>query len=129
MKKNSVLVELLIGIVLVGVLAQLVCLIFFERHLYHAIGLWVGVILSAVLAIHMQYSIEDGLELGGEDGVKHMQKSSVLRMLIVCVVVAVVFYKDWGNPLTVLVGLMALKLAAYMQPLVHKILEKRKEAD
>lgn len=126
MRKNNTLIELLIGIFAVGIVAQIACLVFLKNQLYHAVGLWVGVLLSAGLAVHMQYSIEDGLELAGEDGVKHMQKSSVIRMLIVCGVTAVVFYKGWGNPITLLIGITALKLGAYMQPFVHAILEKRK---
>lgn len=124
MKKNSTLKEVLIGIFLIGMVAQIVCLICGERHLYHAIGLWVGVFLAVGMAIHMQRSIEDGLDLLGDAGVKHMQKASVIRMLIACIVMAVVLYKDWGNPLTLLIGVMTLKLAAYMQPITHKMLEK-----
>ena len=62
MKKNRTLLELLIGVVLVGILSQIVCLIFFKQHLYHAVGLWTGVCISAGMAIHMQRSIEDGLD-------------------------------------------------------------------
>lgn len=124
MKKNSTLIELLIGIFSVGIIAQIVLLIFFERHLYHAVGLWVGELISAGMVIHMQRSIEDGLDLSGEAGVKHMQKGSAMRMIIACVVIAVVLYKEWGNPLTLLIGVMGLKMAAYMQPFIHKILEK-----
>lgn len=124
MKKNSTLIELLMGILVVGILCQLVCLLFFHQYAYNAIGLWVGIAIAAGMAIHMQRSIEDGLDLMGESGVKYMQKSSAIRMLAVCAVMAVVLYFDWGNPLTLIVGVMALKLAAYMQPLMHRVLEK-----
>lgn len=124
MKKNDTLKELLVGILVVGIIGQIVCLIFFKQHLYNAVGLWAGVLIAAGMAIHMKRSIEDGLDLMGDSGVKHMQKSSVTRMLVSCVVMIVVLYKQWGNPLTLLVGVMALKLAAYMQPLVHRVFEK-----
>ena len=124
MKKNSTLIEVLVGILVVGIVVQLVCLLFLEKHGYHAIGLWTGVAIAVGMAIHMQRSIEDGLDLMGDTGVKHMQKASVIRMLVACVVMAVVLYYDWGNPLTMLLGVMALKLAAYMQPLMHHIVEK-----
>lgn len=124
MRKNSTLKELLVGILLVGIISQLVCLIFWNDILYHTIGLWVGVGVAAGMAIHMQRSIEDGLDLMGESGVKHMQKASAMRMVVACVVMAVVLYKGWGNPITLLVGVMALKVAAYMQPLVHRVLTK-----
>lgn len=126
MKKNSTLTELLIGIAVIGILSQAVCLVF-QNRVYNAVGLWVGVLISGGMAIHMQRSIEDGLDLMGESGVKHMQKASALRMLVACAVMAIVLYKGWGNPITLLVGVMALKVGAYMQPLVHKILIKMEE--
>lgn len=124
MKKNSTLIEVLMGIFVVGIVSQVACLLFFKRHVYHAVGLWTGVAISAGMAVHMQRSIEDGLDIMGENGVKHMQKASVTRMLCACIAMAVVMYYDWGNPLTLLLGVMTLKLAAYMQPFMHRILEK-----
>lgn len=127
MKKSSTLKELLIGIFIVGILAQIVCLIFLKRHLYHAVGLWAGIFISVGMAIHMQRSIEDGLDLLGDAGVKHMKKAYVMRTGVVCIAMAVIMYFDWGNPLTILLGITALKVAVYLQPLVHKVLEKRKK--
>ena len=126
MKKNSTLKELLIGIVLVGILSQIVCLIFLKRHLYHAVGLWVGIFISVGIAIHMQRSIEDGLDLMGDAGVKHMKEAYLMRTMVICIVMAAVLYFDWGNPITILIGITTLKVGVYLQPLVHKVLEKRK---
>lgn len=127
MKKNRTLLELLIGVVLVGVFSQIVCLIFFKRHLYHAVGLWTGILISIGMAIHMQRSIEDGLDILGEAGVKHMKKAYMARTAVAVVIMAMVMYFDLGNPLTILVGVIALKLAVYLQPTVHKVLKKRKK--
>lgn len=127
MKKNSTLKELLIGIFIIGILSQIVCLIFLKRHLYHAVGLWTGVLAAVGMAIHMQRSIEDGLDLLGDAGVNHMKKAYLMRTMVVCVVIAVVMYFGWGNPITILLGITALKVAVYLQPMVHNILEKRKK--
>ena len=129
MKKNNTLQELLVGIFIVGILSQIVCLIFLDRHLYHAVGLWVGIFISAGMAIHMQRSIEDGFDLMGDAGEKYMKKGYLTRTVIACVAMAVVMYFNWGNPITILLGVMALKVAAYLQPLVHKVLEKRKKGE
>lgn len=127
MKKNSTLKELLIGIFIVGILTQIVCLIFLKRHLYHAVGLWAGILISVGMTIHMQHSIEDGLDLQGDAGVKHMKKAYMMRTMVACVVIAIILYFGWGNPLTIIVGITALKVAVYLQPLVHKALEKRRK--
>lgn len=125
--KNSTLKELLIGIGIVGIVSQILCLILFDRHLYHAIGLWTGIGISFVITIHMQRSIEDGLDIAGDAGVKHMKTAYLLRTGISVLVMATVMYYGWGNPLTILLGIMALKIAVYLQPVMHKVLEKQKE--
>lgn len=125
--KNSTLKELLIGIGIVGIVFQILCLILFDRHLYHAIGLWTGIGISFVITIHMQRSIEDGLDIAGDAGVKHMKTAYLLRTGISVLVMATVMYYGWGNPLTILLGIMALKIAVYLQPVMHKVLEKQKE--
>lgn len=125
--KNSTLKELLIGIGIVGIVSQILCLILFNRHLYHAIGLWTGIGISFVITIHMQRSIEDGLDIAGDAGVKHMKTAYLLRTGISVLVMATVMYYGWGNPLTILLGIMALKIAVYLQPVMHKVLEKQKE--
>lgn len=127
MKKNNTLLELLIGICMVGIILQIVSFLFFKRHLYNAIGLWVGVFVAIGMAIHMQRSIEDGLDLMGEPGVKYMRKAYMTRTMVALVVMGVVMYFDWGNPVTILMGVMALKLAVYLQPLVHKVLQKKEK--
>jgi hypothetical protein len=127
MKKNSTLKELLVGLIAVGVLMQIVCLIFLKQHMYHAIGLWTGLGISIGMLIHMQRSIEDGLDLQGDAGVKHMKKAYLTRTAFITIVMAAVMYFNWGNPITILLGIIALKVAVYLQPFVHKVLEKRKK--
>ena len=46
MKKDNTLLELVTGIILVGVAVQIVCLIAFPNDLYNAIGLWSGVAIG-----------------------------------------------------------------------------------
>lgn len=127
MKKNDTLLELLIGIFFVGVVSQIVCLVFFEQRLYNAIGLWAGIFIASGMVIHMQRTIEDGLDLMGDVGVKHMKKGYMTRTFIAIIAMAVLIYYNWGNPITLLVGVTTLKLAVYMQPLVHKVRERRRE--
>lgn len=127
MKKNNTLLELLIGVFATGVIAQIVCLLFFKRYVYNAIGLWVGVLVATGMVIHMQRSIEDGLDLMGDAGVKYMKKGYLTRTTIAIVVMAAVMYFDWGNPITILVGVTTLKLAVYLQPFIHKVVEGKKK--
>ena len=122
MKKNKILLELLIGIVLMGILIQIICIVVSKDYLYNAIGLWSGVAIACFMAIHMKRSIEDVLDLGEEGGVKRMRSTYLVRMTIVAIVMGVVIYFNLGNPITLLFGALTLKIAAYLQPYMHKLL-------
>lgn len=121
MKKDNTLAELLIVILVIGIIEQILCLIFLENHLYHAVGLWTGIFLGMGLAIHMKRSIEEALDFPAESAQKYMQSATIKRMVISCIVIGIVLYFDWGNSLTILAGIFALKIAAYMQPFMHNV--------
>ena len=54
MKKNNILTELIVGIILFGVILQIICLIVSSDYLYNSVGLWCGVALAIFMAIHMK---------------------------------------------------------------------------
>lgn len=122
-KKDNTLLEMLLGIIIWGLLSQIVLCIFFKQYLYNAVGLWCGILVAAGMAIHMKRSIEDAYDLQVDVG-KKIRADSIKRMCVAAVVIGTVFYFEAGNPLTVLVGIMALKVSAYAQPYMHKLLRK-----
>lgn len=122
MMKDNTLKELLVGVLIVGLIEQVILLIFFEDYLYNAIGLWIGIALMMGLAIHMKQSIEDALGFPEKTAQKYMRSKSIGRMLVFCMIIGIVLYFDWGNALTVLASIFALKLAAYLQPWLHNVL-------
>lgn len=68
MKKDNTLTELVLGIILLGVIEQIVCLIFLKDYLYNAVGLWSGILVAVGMAVHMKRSIEDALDFGRRCG-------------------------------------------------------------
>ena len=124
MKKNNILLELLSGIISLGVLIQIIMAIAFENYLYNAIGLWTGIGIACFIAIHLKRSIEDSLDLGVEGAAKHARTAYATRTAITLVVIGIVIYFKVGNPFTVVLGIFPLKLSAYLQPLIHKIFLK-----
>ncbi len=121
MKKESTLQELLVGIILLGVGIQIVVAIVSKDYLYNAIGLWSGIGVACFSAIHMKRSIEDALDLGEQGATKFVRMAYLKRMLITLVIMGIVIYFNLGNPITLLIGVFPLKLAAYLQPLLHKL--------
>lgn len=126
MKKNKTLFELLIGIIFCGLVIQIILLPAFKDYLYNAIGLWSGIAVACGVAIHLQRSIEDALDLGEEGAVKHVRTAYATRMIVATIVMGTVLFFDWGNPITLLIGVFPLKISAYLQPSMDKLFQKFK---
>ena len=56
--------ELAAGIIVYGILAQIICLVVTDNTLSVAVGLWIGIATALGMMIHMKRSIEDALDLG-----------------------------------------------------------------
>ncbi len=125
MKRNSTLVELLLGIGVLSILTQVVVLFISKNHVHNAIGLWAGALMAGGMAIHMSRTIFEAVDLGADNATKHMQRASVTRIGIVVIVMAILLYFKIGNPITLIIGLFTLKISAYLQPIIHKLCEKR----
>ncbi len=124
MKKDNILLEMLVGIILWGLVVQIVLLVGFKDYLYNAIGLWCGIAVAAGMAIHMKRSIEDILDIADPFAEQNYRAGFARRMLGAAAVIAVVFYFELGNPLSLLAGIFSLKISAYSQPYMHKTFQK-----
>lgn len=89
-----------------------------------ALGFLEGVILAAVMLIHMTASVEDSVAMYEDEALKHTRKSYIIRMLILLAAFCLIFFLRLGDIIAALLGLMSLKVAAYIQPFTHKILQK-----
>lgn len=87
-------------------------------------GSRIGLAAAVGMGIHLKRSIEDALDYGEEGAVKHMRKTYAFRYAMVALVFGVTVYFEIGHPLMLLVGIMGLKIGAYLQPVTHKVLNK-----
>lgn len=125
MKKDNTFRNLIFGIVGLGILIQIVLFIVADDILYQASGLWMGIFISCACAFHMKRSIEDALDLGEDGAIKHTRIAYATRMVIAAIVIVIFLVKNLGNPLTLLIGLFPLKISAYLQPVIAKLLDKQ----
>lgn len=112
--------ELWMGIFFWGILGELLLLLFFRDRLgYHSLGLWCGALMAMAAAFHMWRALDTALE-PGLPAEKLILKHSIVRYGAVIVLFGVIMATEVMNPLTAFWGLMGLKMAAYLQPLIHK---------
>lgn len=121
---NDVLPDLLIGILLYGVVCEAVGLIFVKDRLFYSIGLLIGILCAMGMAVHMAWSLNMALDLGESGAVKKMQLHNLLRYGIVVVVIFALWLSGIGNPVVAFLGIMGLKVAAYLQPFTHKLFRR-----
>lgn len=123
---NQTVWELIIGIVLVNALLEVIGLIFVSQKGAYTIGLVLGMLMAIGMVFHMNISIEKAIDIGGEHAKGYMLKSYAIRTVVVLAVIVCVGVLKFANLLSLLLGVMTLKVAAYLQPITHRFMESRK---
>ncbi len=123
-KVNRTLLEMWIGILALGLCAQIIGVPLVSDQLRYASSLWLGILMALVSAWHMYRSIDRALDYGESGAPKVMWSAYMLRYLVILVVLAGVSVTNLCNPLIVFLGYMSLKVTAYLQPITHKVFEK-----
>ena len=120
---NPVLPELLAGILLYGLLLQFTGMWFMDDKLQYSTGLWIGIALAMGMAVNMAVVILDSVDVMASKGTAvRTGLWSVLRYVVAVDAFAAVWYFEAGNLLVMFLGLMGLKVSAYLQPFLHKII-------
>lgn len=123
-KENQTLIELVLGICLWGILAQVIPVWFLANKLNYSIGLWIGVLLAVACAIHMNKTLEKALVLDAKGAQKTSVLGSAVRYMVIIIVMGILMITEIGNPLAAFLGVMGLKAAAYAQPFIHRFFNK-----
>ena len=118
------LTELLAGIVLAGIVFEIIGLIFVKDRLSHSIGMLIGVVMALAMATHMAFSLSNALDWDEEHAKSSLWKSNILRYVLVVVCFMLSAYFRIGNMISCFFGIMTLKLAAYLQPHLHRLCNK-----
>lgn len=120
---NQALPELLLGILAYGVVIQLTGMWFVEDKVQYAVGLWFGIAVAVGMAINMAIVILDAVDTMAERrSTVRTTLFSLLRYLVVVAVFFAVWYFKLGNPIVMFIGVMGLKVSAYLQPFTHKFI-------
>lgn len=121
---NLVSKELIIGILICGVVFQLAFMWLSDSKLLFTSGLWIGITISVCVALHMNWSIENALEMDEKSAVSHMRKTFLLRIIVIAGLFFGTYLLNLGDVVAVFLGLFGLKIGAYLQPLLHRVFQK-----
>lgn len=122
---NEALPGLVAGIIIYGIAVQLVGVWFVEDKLMYTTGLWFGIAVAVGLAINIATVILDSVTMGDEEHARRrIIAKSVLRYVVVVILFMILGYFQLGNLFTAFLGVLGLKISAYLQPLLEKALSK-----
>lgn len=120
---NRGLLELCTGILFLGVAMLIVGSFLAEDIWRYGAALGLGVVLALITAYHMYRCLDRALSPGTDAG-KVVTGSSLVRYVCILVVLGIAAMTGKLNVLVIFLGLMTLKLGAYLQPLTHRVYNK-----
>lgn len=122
----NVFMECILGIVLVWLFGDLLILILPVPKVSALTGWLVGCALSILSMWHISYVTETTMAMRNSKAATRFTITRYIgRKVITFVVVVASYYLPYLNMITLVIGLFSLKAGAYLQPLVHRILERR----
>ena len=124
LKENHTLHEMMIGIVFVNIILAVIACFVNDRQ--QAItGVAIGLAVALVFVIHMAVTLDDALCLDEKGAVVETRKQMIIRYIFVCIVAAVSLYYKVADPVFLVLSILTIKAGAYLQPTVHRILNRR----
>ena len=118
---KKTLKRLLLGILVYAVPFTIAGVLLVNNSVSYVIGLVIGCILSAFIAIHLYKSLDYCLDLDPESAEKAMKKKTMVRFIIMLLAVGISFcFPKVIDPIGLFIGMMGLKISAYFQPFIHR---------
>lgn len=120
-EEQETLWDLYLGIGVLSVLIAVIGAMLVGDKLTFILSVVYGALVAAVLVTHMYHGLLKMLYYDEEGAKKHAQKMTGIRMWIMLAAVAIAMYfSDYFQLTGVVLGILTLKLSAYVQPFVHR---------
>ena len=124
---NSALPGLLAGILLYAVPAEIIGLCFVPDKRMYTVGLLSGIALACYMAVHMALAIRSATDFRTEKQAKAtVVLHAILRYGIVAAVFFLITFFRLGYFWAAAIGILSLKISAYLQPTFQKIMDRRR---
>ncbi len=110
-----------------GIIAEIIGLLFTNQPINFTISLWIGIALALGTSIQMAVTLDCAMELSADDCTKYMIRHNMIRYAVIVLVFGIVLLLgEQLNPLYTFLGIMMLKVGAYLEPFTDKLLSKTK---
>jgi dipeptide/tripeptide permease len=124
-KDTKILVkEVSVGIIIFTLIAALMVTAVYRKPSMYA-GLALGMVIALAMFISMAVVLDSSMKTGDQNTVqKRSVISTIVRyiLLMAILVIVILGFSKWLHPVGVVIGVIGLKVGAYLQPLIHKIM-------
>ena len=124
-KINRTVLEMDLGILFLGVSAQIIGAFIAKDEAMYAKSLWFGVLLALVSTYHMYRSLDRALDQPEKTATKMIIRAYILRYVMLIFFLLVMMKTGVMNPLIFFFTyVICMKVTAFLQPLTHKLCNK-----
>ena len=124
-KINRTVLEMDLGILFLGVLAQIIGAFLVKNEAMYAKSLWFGILLALVSTYHMYRSLDRALDQPEKTATKMIIRAYVLRYVMLIFFLLVIMKTGVMNLFVFFFSYVtAMKVTAFLQPLTHKLCNK-----
>lgn len=109
-----------IGIGIYAFIVEGIGLLFSDNRLTYTLGLLFGVLVSVILIHHMAKTLDCALDLPEAQATKYVRKQSFFRLLMMLVALVIGFRVEKLYFITVVLGMLSLKIGALLAPWILK---------
>lgn len=119
-KGKRTLADLIIGIALIDIVA-LAGNVFCKNKPAYSLGILLGCLVAVFMCIHMYVTLERAMLCDSKKAKAKTKLAAFLRMIVmVAALAAGALLPDYVSIIGVMIGILALKVSALMQPLTDK---------
>lgn len=124
MEVRKVLKELYIGIIIYACVFMIIGIIFMRPVWLYALALAVGALGACFQAYHIYDTLDRALDLSAKSAKSFASVRCIFRLVLCMALMIGGILIDWAAFVGVAVGLMGLKISAFLNPVVKKLIKR-----
>jgi undecaprenyl pyrophosphate phosphatase UppP len=124
--ENTTFKQLLLGIVMIIIPALVIGLIIADSKLAYGLGLFLGTATAIFLLKHMAITLSKALDMPPKQAEKYAIRNYFIRYVVNIGILVISVLYSGISIIGVLIGLMSMKLSAFLYPYIDRLINRRK---
>ena len=123
-KPNETLLDLVFGVIIYGIMLEVIGLLVVENPLSYSLGLFLGCGVAIFLSIRMYVTLDEALDMDEKSATRYITKQGIFRAVVMLVAAAIGMVVPFISFIAVIIGILGLKIAAYLHGVTNQYITK-----